>query len=173
MRQGDRIRPIDPGSRAEVEIVAARMRQTLVEVLGEERGTALYTMEWLVQRVLWHLDPDKSVAQVFLSEDGAGYVTGHTIVRVEHEDDGRELGLFSTTFVERESRRHGVASGLLQRGEAWMVERRLREAATYTADTNGKLIGLYRKHGYTLAPAPPEMVRMSKALPAYSFGPSL
>ena len=24
------------------------MRQTLIEVLGEEKGTALYTMDWLI-----------------------------------------------------------------------------------------------------------------------------
>ena len=41
------IRAIDPQSRAEVELVASRMRQTLVEVLGEEVGGNMYTMDWL------------------------------------------------------------------------------------------------------------------------------
>lgn len=164
-RGGHRIRPIDPRSTSEVEIVARRMRRTLVEVLGEEEGTALYTMEWLRQRVLWHLDPEKSTAQVFLSEDGHGHVTGHTIVRVEREEDGRPFGLFSTTFVEPESRRLAIATHLLRRGEAWMIERGMPRAATDTARGNGKLIGLYEKHGYSIVLSVEGMVRLAKELP--------
>lgn len=51
-----KIREIDPILINEIELVATRMRQTLVEVLGPEKGTALYTMEWLLERVRWHLD---------------------------------------------------------------------------------------------------------------------
>ncbi len=76
----NRIRAIDPQSPAEVELVASRMRQTLVEVLGEEVGGNMYTMDWLIQRVLWHLDPNQCVGQVFLSEDSEGHITGHTKV---------------------------------------------------------------------------------------------
>src|SRR5437762_9348922 len=54
---GYRIRPVDPTSESELELAARRMRLTLNEVLGEEAGTALYSMEWLRQRVLWHLNP--------------------------------------------------------------------------------------------------------------------
>ena len=38
---------INPHSTDEIELVAARMRQTLIEVLGEEEGTALSSMDWL------------------------------------------------------------------------------------------------------------------------------
>jgi GNAT superfamily N-acetyltransferase len=161
---GHRIRAIDPSSPAEVELVAGRMRQTLAEVLGEERGIALYTMEWLRQRVLWHLDPEKSTAQVFLSENADGHVTGHTIVRVERDDDEREIGLFSTFFVEPESRRTAVATSLLRRGEAWMLEHGLPEAVTYTSDANVKLINLLSKHGYSIVWHGSEMVRLAKPL---------
>jgi len=50
----------------------------------------------LRDRVLFHLDPEKSTSAVFLLENNAGRVTGHTIVRVEREDSGKEIGLFST-----------------------------------------------------------------------------
>ena len=141
------------------------MRETLVEVLGEERGTALYSLDWLRQRVLWHLDSEKARAAVFVSEDDAARVTGHTIVRVEHEELGAQpIGLFSTTFVERASRRRGIADCLLCHGERWMRAERMPEAVTYTATHNAKLIGLYLKHGYVLRPAGAEMVRLAKTL---------
>jgi GNAT superfamily N-acetyltransferase len=163
-RDGHRIRAIDPGNAAEVELVAARMRQTLVEVLGDETGRSLYTMDWLIQRVRWHLDPAKSTAAVFLAETREGRVTGHTIVRIECDDAGKAFGLFSTTFVEPESRRLAVATQLLLRGEAWMRAHGMTEAATYTAETNAKLIGLYHKHGYAIVETRSEMVRLAKVL---------
>jgi GNAT superfamily N-acetyltransferase len=141
------------------------MRQTLVEVLGEETGGTLYTMDWLRQRVLWHLNPEESTAQVFLSENSAGHVTGHTIVRVDRDDDGKEIGLFSTIFVEPESRRTAVATSLLRRGEEWMLEYGLMEAVTYTSDSNMKLINLLGKHGYRIVDSRSEMVRLAKPLP--------
>ena len=57
-----KIREIDPTSKEEISLVASRMRETLIEVLGEERGTALYSMDWLRNRVLWHLDPTQTSA---------------------------------------------------------------------------------------------------------------
>lgn len=50
-----RIRALDPGSEAEIDLVAQRMRRTLIDVEGEETGTALYTMEWLRDQVRFHL----------------------------------------------------------------------------------------------------------------------
>lgn len=85
-------------------------------------------------------------------------------MRVDQDDTGSAIGLFSTTYVEPAARRLGVASALLLRGEAWMIERRMPEAATYTGSANVKLIGLYQKHGYALSPAPPEMARLARAL---------
>lgn len=140
------------------------MRQTLVEVLGEERGSTLYTMAWLRRRVLWHLNPQKSTGQVFLSENADGHVTGHTIVRVERDDDGRDIGLFSTFFVEPESRRTAVATSLLRRGEEWMLQHGMTEAVTYTSDTNVNLINLLGQNGYRMVDAGSEMVRLAKPL---------
>jgi GNAT superfamily N-acetyltransferase len=162
--KSNRVRPIDPGNRAEVELVAARMRQTLVEVLGEQRGVAMYSMDWLVERVLWHLDPGKSTAQVLLSEDAAGHVTGHTIVRLETDDDGKRIGLFSTTFVEPASRKLAIASALLSRGEGWMLSHAMTTAVTYTSETNTRLINLFRKHGYEIVLARSEMVRLERLI---------
>jgi GNAT superfamily N-acetyltransferase len=158
-----RVRPMALSSHAEVELVATRMRETLVEVLGQERGVALYTMEWLRERVLFHLDPAKSTATVLLSENQAGHVTGHTIVRIE-EEAGRKIGLFSTIFVEPDARRAGVAASLLMCGEAWMVQQRVAEATTYTSDANVKLINLFQKHGYRVTGAESEMVRLARPL---------
>lgn len=142
------IRDLDPACAAEVDLVARRMRATLVEVEGEEAGTALYTMDWLRERVRWHLDPANCAGRVILSTDAAGAITGHAIVREEKDEAGRAFGLFSTVFVDPPLRRAGIASRLLDEGEAWMRGRRLPEAATWTSSANAKLIALLVPRGY-------------------------
>ena len=144
------IREIDPASVDEVYWVARGMRQTLIEVEGEAVGTALYTMDWLIQRVRWHLDPHECIGKVYLAEDRHGRILGHTIVRIEFEDDGRKYGLFSTTYVDPAARRRTVASDLLAHGEVWMRSHDLPTAATWTSAANKKLINLYHKHGYEI-----------------------
>jgi GNAT superfamily N-acetyltransferase len=167
-----RIRRIDPRSEAEVELVASRMRQTLIEVEGEDIGNSLYTMDWLKDRVRWHLDAEKSTGQVFLAGNPEGYITGHTIVRIELDEKGRQYGLFSTTFVEPESRKQAIASCLLEHGEKWMIEHDLPEAATWTSESNTKLIELYAKQGYAIVERHAHvvtrtpMVKLAKALTA-------
>jgi GNAT superfamily N-acetyltransferase len=79
------IRPINPDSSTEIELVAARMRQTLIEVISEEVGSSMYTMEWLIQRAKFHLDPAQCDGQIFVAELPSGEIVGHTIVRVEKE----------------------------------------------------------------------------------------
>lgn len=176
MRETSRIRPIELADHEAISLVAARMRATLVEVLGEVEGTALYDMTWLVERVRWHLDPDKSTARVLVSvSPDDGHIEGHSIVRVELDERGDgaassgergegAYGLFSTTYVEPASRRRGVASRLLCAGEAWMVEHALPIAATHTAATNHELIALYRRHGYETVLAHGTMVRLERSL---------
>lgn len=142
------IRPIDPGAEDEIDWVARGMRQTLIEVEGEAAGTALYTLGWLRDRVRFHLDAQQCTGQVWVAEAAPGVLLGHTIVRVETDDTGRRFGLFSTTYVAPAQRRGGWASQLLRHGEAWMRERGLPEAATWTSATNTPLIRLYARHGY-------------------------
>ncbi len=141
-------------------LVARRMRQTLIEVLGEQRGAAMYTLAWLEARVGEHLGRDD--AAVLLAEH-SGDILGHTIVRVEEDDRGR-FGLFSTTFVVPKARRQGVAGALLAAGEGWMTDRALLRAVTWTAADNGRLIGLYEGRSYQIVERPGEMVRLEKAL---------
>jgi GNAT superfamily N-acetyltransferase len=161
---GCRIRPMDPTSETELELVARRMRLTLNEVLGEEVGTALYSMEWLRQRVLWHLNPANCTGQVFLAEDADGTIVGHTIVRIDADDAGTPIGLFSTTYVAPEVRRRAVASRLLRAGEAWLIGHGMTTAVTATSAANVKLIKLYEKHGYVIVGAHADMVRLGRAL---------
>jgi GNAT superfamily N-acetyltransferase len=142
------IRAINPLSAAEIDLVAQRMRATLIEVEREDTGTALYSMDWLRERVRWHLDSAQVAACVFLAEDNSGVILGHTIIRREFEQDGREYGLISTTYVIPESRRLGVADALLRAGEEWMRSLGLGSCATWTSSTNLKLIRMYEKHGY-------------------------
>lgn len=147
-----RIRPIDRGSIGELRLVAQRMRETLEEVLGEERGCALYSMEWLEDRVRWHLDGQARRGEILLAIDPSKRVIGHTIVRVEEEEDdderkveGEMFGLFSTIFVEPTARKGAVATKLVRAGEAWMLGAEVRRAKTYTDRSNAKLINLFTK----------------------------
>lgn len=164
MRPGHFIRTMDPHATAEVALVAARMRETLIEVLGEEAGRTLYTMDWLRQRVLWHLDPAACTGEVFLAVDRDGGITGHTIVRIDRDEAGACIGLFSTTFVDPGSRNQGIARSLLERGEHWMGEHGLSRAVTYTSVSNIKLQNLFLHRGYALVDAANGFVRLSKKL---------
>jgi len=158
------IREIDPTSLSEVTLIAERMRETLVEVLGAQEGQDMYTIKWLIERVKWHLNPDEVIGQVFVAENAAGEVVGHTIVRIDDDGEGQAIGLFSTTFVDPASRNLGTASALLARGERWMIEQGMREALTYTEEGNIKLQKLYLGHGYTMSPMPKRFVKLAKPL---------
>ncbi len=155
-----RVEALAGDDEAAVAEVAARMRATLVEVLGEARGGAMYTREWLEGRVRQHLRPD---AAVFLALAGDARL-GHTIVREEVDEAGARFGLFATTYVDPASRRLGVARALLDRGEAWMRGRGLVASATYTDRDNEKLIRLFESRGYALEPAENDMVILRCAL---------
>jgi GNAT superfamily N-acetyltransferase len=130
--------------------VAQGMRQTLIEVEGEAQGTALYDMDWLQQRVRFHLDPVQATAEVRLAGTVGGTRAGYTIVRAERDDAGQAYGLISTTYVQPEFRRHGLSKRLLSEGEAWFRAHGLPSAATWTSSTNAKLIGLYQGAGYAV-----------------------
>jgi GNAT superfamily N-acetyltransferase len=156
-----KIREIDPKSNAEIQLVAQRMQQTLVEVLGEEKGKSMYTMDWLVERVRWHLDSKNTDGRVFISESQSGEITGHAIARIDH---GSSFGYFSTIFVEPSSRRHGVATRLMKHVEGWFSERKVPKVVYNTADNHLALIGLFKAHGYDITHSESEMVQLTKIL---------
>jgi len=167
-----RLRPLDPESAAEREWVALGMHLTLVEVAGEAGGEE-YPLAWTRARLAAFLDPAQHTAQVYLAVgDGPGAgtdeIAGHTILRIDSHPSGRRFGLFSTTYVRPDARRHGLADRLLERGEQWIRERGLDEAATWTSSANVKLIRLYEKHGYAITDSgmngEHRMVRLTKAL---------
>ncbi|WP_423596515.1 GNAT family N-acetyltransferase [Roseateles sp. MS654] len=153
-----------------IDLIAQRMRATLVEVEGEREGTAMYSMDWLRDRVRWHLDPAAARARVVVAENNRGEVVGHTIFRVEADPADAELGLISTTYVAPEVRRHGVAGLLLSCAEAWFRDLGLGRSATWTSATNAPLIGLYERYGYAVAERAPNeltgtaMIRLERQL---------
>lgn len=165
-------RPIHRDSVAEIDLVASRMRLTLMEVLGPERGAEMYDTNWLVNRVLWHLDP-ANTAEVFLAETADQTIVGHTIVRVDqsptppeypYQQEHPKYGIFSTTYVVPELRRAGLANHLLETGESWIRAQGQGYAVTDTAADNGKLQHLFEKRGYSIIVREGEMVRLGKSL---------
>lgn len=155
------IRDIDPTSDQEIELVARRMRLTLQEVVGPEEGAAMYSMEWLIQRVKFHLEPGSCAGRVLVAQEPSGEVIAHCILRVESDEEG-EFGLFSTFYVEPNSRRKGLAERFVQEGEAWFRARGLTQFRTYTAETNVPLHQLMERHGYAITLRKNAMVALVK-----------
>ena len=157
-------RPIVPDSEPEIALVANRMRATLMEVLGNDRGEAMYTLEWLRERVRCHLDPSHCDGEVLLSIGDSGDIHGHIILRVETSEDGLKYGLFSTIYVEPNARREGRALELIKAGEAWFQARSLPYASTNTDPMNLPLIRLYESVGYQVTSQSEDFVVLQKAL---------
>lgn len=156
-----KIREIDLHSELEINLVAQRMRQTLVEVLGEEKGGSMYTMDWLIDRVRWHLDPKNTDGRVFLSENPDGKIIGQAIARVDHESS---FGYFSTIFVEPSSRRRGIAADLIKHVEDWFSKKGMPKIIYNTAENHLAVIGLFKSHGYHITHSESEMVQLTKFL---------
>ncbi|MCB0392146.1 MAG: GNAT family N-acetyltransferase [Bdellovibrionales bacterium] len=156
------IREINPESIAEIKLVASRMRQTLVDVLGEERGESMYTMEWLVDRVLWHLDPKKTKAKVYLATSDKDQIVGQAIVRLESDNTDSEYGYFSTIYVEPSWRGQGVATKLIETVEKWLIKSEIQTVIYNTATDNSRLISLFQFLGYQLFETHDDMVRLKK-----------
>ncbi len=145
--------PLNPDASVELECVAQGMRATLIEVEGEAVGSKLHGLEWLRERVRWHLA--HPCAAVWLALEG-GRIVGHSIVRAEAPGPQETLGegrwgMVATTFVAPEARRRGVAQQLLAHDEAWMHARGLDHARTWTGAHNWPLIALYERNGYAIA----------------------
>ena len=165
MSDGYVFRDIDPSVPEETALVAERMRLTLVEVLGEEAGGSMYTTDWLVQRVRFHLDPAQCRGRVVVVEGPDGAIAGHAILRHEADDGGGlAFGLFSTFYVDPAHRRRGIADRLVTLGEAWFREAGLGQARTYTAESNAPLHCLMYRHGYVIALRKNDMVSLQKEL---------
>lgn len=141
------LRDLSPARDDEITLVAERMRDTLIEVEGDARGAGLYSLDWLVERVRWHLDAAFSDARVVLAEARGGEIVGHGIFRVEGDGLLRQ-GLVATTYVMPSARRQGVAQRLLHEAEAWFTARGLPRCSTWTSSTNTPLIALYARSGY-------------------------
>ena len=156
-----KIREIDPKSDSEIDLVAQRMRQTLVEVLGEEKGGSMYSMDWLIERVRWHLDSKNTNGRVFLLENDEDAVVGHAIARI---DFGCSFGYFSTIFIQPSSRRNGFAKDLIKHVEDWFSREAMPKVVYNTADNHVAIIGLFRSQGYSITHAESEMVQLTKAL---------
>jgi hypothetical protein len=72
-----RVRPLAQTDE-EIAWVARHMRETLIEVLGNERGETMYTLAWLDNRVREHID-GRLEGAIFVAVDEArlGYCMYH------------------------------------------------------------------------------------------------
>lgn len=158
------LRDIDVDDPAEIALVASRMRQTLVEVLGEERGGSMYSMEWLIDRVMFHLDPTVCTGRVVLAVSDNEEILGHTIMRVQDDEALGRHGLFSTFYIVSKARGHGIAKAFLELGEDWMKSVGMTASMTCTDKDNVPLISLMRSSGYEVVLEKDDMVVLCKQL---------
>lgn len=157
------IRPLTPDDAREIARVAVRMRATLEEVLGSD-GRALYSSRWLVDRVHFHLDKERSNGRIWIAVRESGGTIGHVIARMEMDEPNGPLGLISTIYVAPSWRRLAVASRLLECAEDWLVGQGAWQMATDTSDTNKPLIRLFEGRGYstTYRALEKKMLRLSR-----------
>jgi GNAT superfamily N-acetyltransferase len=157
------IRDLNPSQHSEIELVANRMRSTLVDVLGKDKGESLYSIDWLINRVNEHIDMgDKS--KVILVESEKGIIVAHAIVRIDADEEGNEFVFFSTIYVLPESRKSGVASLIINTVDEWCVKKSLSRIIYNTATDNHRLIRLYEKHGYSIILHDGDMVKLEKVI---------
>jgi len=150
---------------AELPLIASRMRNTLIDVLGEEVGESMYSLEWLYDRAVSHID-GRLLGAIYIARVGPeNHNVGHIIVRQEEDEHG-QFGLVTTSYVLPEMRRKGLASALLGAAHNWFLSRKLLRTATDTAENNRPLIELYGRHGYEVIfhSKEKQMVRLSREL---------
>lgn len=160
-----KIRPIRPDSQDEIRLVAERMRLTLIEVLEADRGGQMYELDWLEDRVRFHLDGNGCTGQVFVAVSRADEIMGHTIVRLETDDSSSTYGLFSTIYVAEDFRGAGVAQELIEAGEDWILGLGQSVAVTYTHPENHRLHRLFGGRGYACTPINDDFVKLEKNFP--------
>ena len=123
----------------------------------------MYTLEWLEERVRWHIRAETCPGAVFVVGTPAQDWLAHCIVRAS--EGVTDEGLFATTYVRPEARRRGIAGGLIEHGEVWMAHQGFRTARSYPHPDNRPLQALYRARGYTLQREDDAFVSLSRALP--------
>ncbi|KAA3605521.1 MAG: GNAT family N-acetyltransferase [Planctomycetota bacterium] len=158
------LRCLQKNCKEEIEWVAQRMRRTLMEVVGEQEGVEMYSMDWLRQRVHFHLEEERCTGQVILAEDAAGFPAGHLILRLEKSPKGEFFGLISTIYVEPKFRRQGLAGRFYDRAEAWFRQQGMEQAVTDTADDNTPLLRILQDRGFRIVETADSMVRLAKSL---------
>lgn len=140
---------LETWTRADLDLIARRMRATLVEFLGEKAGKSLYTLAWLRDRAALHLD-GTCEGGIFVARLASGESVGHIIVRIESDEVG-PLGLVSTIYVEPAYRRRGAACQLVDAAHRWFQARGMKRYATNTSKDNAPLIRLLDGLGYRIA----------------------
>lgn len=156
---------LELGNAKDLETIAVRMRATLIEVLGQETGGSLYSLDWLRDRAASHLD-GRCIGAIFVARREATDDLGHIIVRQEADEVG-PFGLVSTIYVRPEARRACVAKRLVDAAHRWFERRGLQRSATDTSQTNVPLIRLFGHFGYEVVDRDMEqkMVRLVKCGP--------
>lgn len=159
-----RIRPLDSTSTEEIALIADRMKKTLVDVMGEEKGSSYYPDDFFLERLKWHIDL-KDHCELLVCELGQ-QIVAHAIVRVENDEEihHKPFSYFSTIYTAPEWRRRGLARQLIEKVHEWSLKKSLDKITYSTAKNHHGLISLFEEFGYNIIVETDEMVRMAKEL---------
>jgi ribosomal protein S18 acetylase RimI-like enzyme len=142
------VRPLKSDSNEEIQLVASRMKFTLIDVMGAEKGSNFYSDDWLLDRVRWHLDLGIN-AKILLCVDDIGNIVGQAIIRKDLENDCN-FAYFSTIYVEPSWRRKGAAKLLIEEVIEWCRSHNFLKITYSTAADNQNLIELLQKYDFMI-----------------------
>jgi len=143
----------------EIAFAASRMRSTLVEVLGVERGVSMYSLNWLRERARFHMGPER-IAKVLVEH---GMIVGHALARVDSPDD-TQFGLFSTIYVAPDYRGRGAATKLIEHVEDWFAGLGIEHVVYNTGAHHELVIGMFERRGYFITARADERVALTKII---------
>jgi len=160
-----KVRPLNIKSESEKDLIAKRMRLTLIDVMGEEKGSDFYPSSFFKERLEWHLNLEDKCG-VLVCESEAKDILSHVIVRVEKDSDihYRPFGFFSTIYVVPKWRRKGIARLMINEVHKWCLERNLSKVTYSTAINNDGLLSLLKELKYVEFKRAYEMVSLVKSL---------
>ncbi|MGY8685471.1 GNAT family N-acetyltransferase [Bradyrhizobium sp. UFLA05-153] len=150
-----KLRPLNEGSAAEIDLIVARTIDTVLETVPEFGGSQARAVALIPNlthaqmREMYVRDFPKPTHN-FLVAEANGVVIGHSIYFLRLPEGAAPFGYLFTRFVTPSWRRRGVGSGMLAHTLAWFREVGATLVSAHTHPTNTAERGLLESAGFGL-----------------------
>lgn len=147
------IRPLQPGSARELEIVTCFAVMTIWESRPELRINPddAPGYSWPETHARLKAGARSPDGRYLVATDRDGHLVGHSITVIRHDDDGVPFGYFWSRYVLPRCRRQGLASRFLVDSESWFRSRGAKRAEVHIHTENAGLRSLFESRGYKVA----------------------